>query len=208
MSEAEDREAEIAGFLRDNPGWLAENAHLYEVLAPPVRLHGETLTDHMAAMITAARAQAATEARRTQDVLCSRRQATSLLARVQDAVLALIRSPDPLDWLANDLPGLLGLDAAHLCTESDLPGARQLQDGEVAALLGGHAVLVREPATNAPELHGEAASLAYADALVRVPLPGKPALLALAARTPSALPREGESALIFLGQTLAAALQR
>ena len=38
MSEAGDREAEIAGFLRDNPGWLAENAHLYEVL-DPVRLH-------------------------------------------------------------------------------------------------------------------------------------------------------------------------
>ena len=162
----------------------------------------------MAAMIAAARAQAAIEARRTQDVLCSRRHATSLFARVQDAVLALLRSSDPLDWLSNDLPGLLGLDAAHLCAESSLPGARHLRDGDVASLLGAHAVLVREATTDAAELHGEAACLARAEALVRVPLPGKPALLALAARKPAALPREGAPALVFLGQALAAALQR
>jgi hypothetical protein len=202
------RAADIALFLRDNPGWLAENAHLYEVLDPPVRLHGEALTDHMAAMLAAARAQAANEARRTQDVLSSRRQAASLAARVQDAVLALIRSPDPLDWLTDHLPSLLGLDAAHLCAEPTVPGAALLQPGTVAALLGGSAALVRHGAAPSPELHEEACGLARADALVRVPLSGPPALLALAARNQAALPREGEPALVFLGQALAAALQR
>ena len=212
---------EVAAFLRAHPGWLAGQPELYLLLDPPRRVHGERLADHLAAMVEAARAREAAAAAAARAALATRRQASSLAGRVQEAVLALLRAADPLDWLGNDLPGLLGLDAAHLCAEpspaspvpaapapAGRPGARALAAGQVGALLGARAVLVRPGGADAPALHGAAACLARAEALVRLTLPGPPALLALAARSPAALPREGEAALLFLGQALAAALQR
>ena len=45
-----EQAALVAAFLRANPGWLAEHPELYQVLAPPLRVHGEGLADHMAAI--------------------------------------------------------------------------------------------------------------------------------------------------------------
>ncbi|MBN8896757.1 MAG: hypothetical protein J0H35_01010, partial [Rhodospirillales bacterium] len=78
----------MAAFLRENPNWLAENPTLYCVLAPPERVHGEALADHMAAMIRAERAHAAAMTERADGVLAAGRAAASLAGRVQEAVLA------------------------------------------------------------------------------------------------------------------------
>ncbi|MGI4942745.1 MAG: hypothetical protein ACRYHQ_19635, partial [Janthinobacterium lividum] len=59
-----------------------------------------------------------------------------------------------------------------------------------------------------PHLHGEAAALAGWEALVRVPLRGSPALLALACRDGRALAGATTTALAFLGGAAAAALDR
>ncbi len=48
----------VAAFLRAHPAWLAEHPELYRLLAPPRRVHGEALADHMAAMLRAERAHA------------------------------------------------------------------------------------------------------------------------------------------------------
>jgi hypothetical protein len=192
----------VEAFLRANPAWLAEHGELYGVLAPPARVHGEGLADHMAAMLRVQR-------ERADVVLSAGRAAAGIAARVQDAVLALLRSSDPADCVSGEMPALLAVDAAHLCVEADYHGARFLPPGTVGRLLDGRQVVFREAPPDAPLLHAEAAGLARYDALLRVPGTGPPALLALLARNPDALdPAQGIGALAFLGRAVAAALGR
>ena len=201
--------AAIEAFLRANPAWLAERPELYRVLAPPQRVHGEGLADHMAAMVRVERAHAAAMAERADNVLAAGRAAAGLAARVQEAVLALLRSRDPVDCITHEMPGILAVDAAHLCIEALYPGARSLPAGTVERLLDGRQVLFRQLATDARILHAEAAGLARHDALALVPGAGPPALLALLARDERALdPAQGAGALAFLGRAVAAALGR
>jgi 2-C-methyl-D-erythritol 4-phosphate cytidylyltransferase/2-C-methyl-D-erythritol 2,4-cyclodiphosphate synthase len=77
--------------------------------------------------------------------------------------------------------------------------------GTVAATLGRRRAVVRD-AVRTPLLHGEAAALAGREALVRVPLPDAPALLALACRDGRALAGAATPVLAFLGQAIAVAV--
>jgi len=199
----------VAAFLRAHPAWLAVNPDLYRILAPPARVHGDRLADHMAAMVQVERAHAAAMAERADDVLAAGRAAAGLTGRVQEAVLALLRSNDPMDCITSEMPGILAMDAIHMCVEALHPVARPLPQGTVGRLLNGRQVLFREIATDARLLHAEAAGLAGHDALVRIPGEGPPALLALLARDAGTLdPIQGAGALGFLGRAVAAALGR
>jgi len=192
----------VAAFLRANPAWLAEHPELYGVLEPPERRHGDGVTDHMAALLRAQR-------ERAEGLLAAGRATASLAARVQDAVLALLRSAEPADCVSGEMPGILAIDAAHLCIEMEHPGARRLPDGMVIRLLEGRQVVFRDEPVDARLLHAEAAGLARHDALVRVPGDGPPALLALLARDRHMLdPAQGTGPLGFLGRAVAAALGR
>ncbi len=197
---------EVAAFLRANPGWLRDNPDIYRVLQPPRRLHGDELADHMAAMLARERAHAQAECARADSVLAAGRAAAGLAARVQDAVLALIRAADAAEFVRTELPALLAVDAACLCADFGHPGTRLLPPGSVARLLGQREVAFREQPVDAALLHGSAAPLARVDALVRV---GAGSLLALASRERSRLhPGQGMRSLAFLGQALAAACER
>lgn len=197
---------EVGAFLRRRPGWLAAQPGLYEALDPPERVHGDRLADHMAAMLAAERARAQRLAACAADAATGRRAAAGLAERVQAAVLALMRAADPADCIAQEWPGLLGLDAAALCVEGHGHGVRCVPLGTVDAVLGRHGAIVRAGAGEAL-LHGEAAPLARFEALVRVPMAGPAALLALACRDGRGL-AGGAGALGFLGQAAAAALDR
>jgi hypothetical protein len=195
----------IAAFLRANPGWLAAHPELYAVLEPPRRLHGEAMADHMAAMLEQAR-------RHGSGAAAGRRAAEGFMQLVQDAVLALMRAPDPVWCLQHDVPGLLRLEGVRLCAEADVPGAARVPVGTVDGVLGQRCALVRD-AVRDPVLHGEAAPLARREALARVPLVSPPlgagpALVALASRDPSGLDGAGTQSLAFLGEAVAAALER
>ncbi len=207
----------VAGFLRAHPAWLAEHPELYRLLAPPRRVHGEVLTDHMAAMLHAERVHATA-------LIDAGRAAAGMAGRVQAAVLALISAADPVDCISAELPGLLGIDATALCAEEQRPGCHHLPADTVRRLLDGRDVVFRAAASGAQVagdqvveaqmadavmLHAEAARLALHDALVRVPGAGAPMLLALASRDARALdPAQGSHALGFLGRAVAAALGR
>ena len=190
----------IAAFLRANPGWLAAHPELYAVLDPPRRLHGEAMADHMAAMLDQAR-------RHGTDAAAGRRAVENFTALVQDAVLALMRAPDPAWCLHNDLPLLLRVESVRLSAETLLPGATPIPLGTINALLGQRDALVRDAGPDRT-LHGEAAPLTIREALVRVPLATTPAILAIAVRDPVALDGAATPALTFLGQAAAAALDR
>ncbi len=163
--------ADVAAFLRANPAWLAENPALYRILAPPRRVHGETLADHMAAMLHAERAHAALMAEQAEDVLAAGRATVGMTDRVQRAVLALLRSADPLDCINDEMPGILGVDAVGLCVEGlgEASRLRMLPAGSVARLMAGRRVRFRASTTDARLLHGEAAGLSGQDVLVAVP---------------------------------------
>ena len=182
-------------------GWPSI-VELYHVLAPPARVHGEGLADHMAAMLRAQR-------ERADGVLAAGRAAAGLAARVQEAVLALLRSPDPADCVSGEMPALLAVDAAHLCIEGTIPGRGRCRP----AWSGGCWTGARWCSAMRPPmrrlLHAEAAGLARHDALVRVPGDGPPALVALLARDRHVLdPAQGHGPLAFLGRAVAAALGR
>ncbi len=142
-----------------------------------------------------------------------------MAGRVQEAVLALMRAADPVECVSAELPGLLGIDAAALCTEGRHPACHTLPPNTVGRLLNGRDVTFRAAPPDARigdalmadglMLHAEAARLALHDALVRVPGAGAPMLLALASRDARALdPAQGSHALGFLGRAVAAALGR
>jgi uncharacterized protein YigA (DUF484 family) len=207
---------QVARFLRDNPDWLSEQAGLYEQLAPPRRVHGEILADHMAAMLGEARRRAASSSEQAAGMLRTLRAGSGLGGRVQEAILALIRADDLAACIAIDLPALLGIDAALLCSEAGTPArlqARAVSPGSVAALIGTRDVVLRAGPPDAIALHGEAAMLARHDALLRVPAVGMPPmLLALAARDDAILNETladgaGTVALGFLGRVLAARIE-
>ncbi len=199
----------VAAFLRAHPRWLADHPDLYRVLTPPVRVHGEKLADHMVAMVRAERAHSAAMTERADDVLAAGRAAAGLAGRVQTAVLSLLRARDPVDCVSGEMPGILGVDAAHICIEEPVAGTRDLPEGTVSRLLSGRAVLFRDTATDMRLLHAEAAGLADHDVLVLLPGQGPPALLALIARDRQMLdPIQGAGALTFLGQAVAAAMGR
>ncbi len=215
-------ERRVARFLSDHPDWLATRTELYRRMAPPRRVHGETLADHMAAMIEAARQRAALMTEQAETVLQAGRAAIGLGERVREAVLALIRAGDIAECVEADLPRLLGIDGAALCVETGADtaagaptaGLRAVPPTTVARLLGGRDVRLRAAPADAALLHGAAAGLAAYDALVRVPAAGlPPMLLALASRDVPILEAGleagsgGSAALAFLGQAMAARLE-
>jgi uncharacterized protein YigA (DUF484 family) len=198
------RPADVEEFLRANPSFLAARPELYRVLVPPQRVHGEALADHMTAMVRIERAHAAAQQERAELVLHAGRATSSLAERVHEAVLALIAAPDVADCVTQELPHLLGVDAASLCCETFRPRWTSLPPGAVAALMRNRTVLSRDRPADAVLLHAEAALLAERDVLVRLPM-AEPVLLALVSRDPAALPgTQGTLYFAFLGRVLAA----
>jgi uncharacterized protein YigA (DUF484 family) len=205
MTQAED----VAAFLRAHPEFLAHRPELYRALAPPARVHGEALADHMAAMLEIERAHAEAMAERADGVLAAGRATAGMARRVQEAVLALIRAQDPVECVAAEFPALLAIDSASLCLEAPWPGTRALAPGQVARLLGTRAVVFRQGGGDALALHGEAARLARHEALLRLPGEGPAGLIALATRDDAALdPAQGLGPLAFLARAVAAAMKR
>lgn len=182
----------VEAWLRANPDFLASRPDLYGALAPPVRHHGAPLADHMAAMIAAGRQE-------TARVLEAHRARQSLAARVNEAVLALLRAPCAWECAAEEWPALLAMESVRLLMEGEPRRHRvAIRHGMAHALLPGGRPLVR-PATGNPTLHGEAAPLVMREALVPL-MPG--ALLVLGAREARLLPAQPQP-LLFLARALA-----
>ena len=148
--------------------------------------------------------------RRSAPPPCWRRAAPrrGLAERVHAAVISLIGAADIFECVANEMPHLLGVDAAALCCETFIPGWRSLPPGAVAMLMTGRSVVCRDRPSDAVLLHAEAALLAERDVLVRLPGP-MPALLALVSRDPAALPGvHASAAYALLGRVLGVLVAR
>jgi len=201
-----DESTRIEAFLRANPGFLSERGELYAALEPPLRVHGEGLADHMAASLAAARRALTDERATTAHLLATQRATAANFARVQSAVLALIAAENLAECVSEILPGLMGIDAAMLYTESPRPGFQPIKPGTIRQLLGGRVVRSRANPADAGVLYPQAAHLAQHDVLVRIPA-ARPAMLALISRDASLLSGIGDSEIFaFLGRVIAARL--
>ena len=201
----------VEAWLRDHPDFLAQRPDLYLELEPPMRVHGERMADHMAAMLAAARVHVREVDADMQAALSTGRAGLGLAARVGEAVLALMRAPDPLECVSHELPALLGVDSCHVgCEATARKHVVRLPPGTLSQLLPpGRDAIVRVTPMHVEMLHREAAPLVKRDALARVPAPGgQPMLLAVGARDPDALPTTGAESLAFLGRAVGAALAR
>jgi uncharacterized protein len=202
---------QVAAWLRDNPSFLAERPELYGELTPPKRVFGTGVEDHMAAMLDVARKQARGLAEEMAAFTTEDRAEAGLVARVQDAVVAMIAAEDVVDCALNEWPSLLGLDSVTIAAEGTPPEPLlPLERGTLERVLpAGREAIVRPYVTDSAALHAEAAPLITRDALVRVAMPARDLLLVLGARDAAALPLRGASgALGFLGRALAAAIAK
>ncbi len=165
----------VEAFLRAHPDFLARRPHLYALLAPPRRVHGERLADHMAAMIDQARGREAA-------LIAARRAEAKLAERARRAVLALLvaRSPaEVIEVVEGEWPSILGVDVVSLGIEgTSIFGLRRLPRGFVRRTLGTAAALVRDRLTERETIHGEAAGLVASDVLARFTLGGAAGLVA------------------------------
>lgn len=216
----------VAAYLLDHPDFLARRPHLYRTLAPPRRVHGENMADHMAAMVAAERTRTRGLEAEVQAAVADGRAGATLVMCVRLAVLALMRSRDVVETVNQELPALLRVESCSLLSEPTLTASGRPSDltfgfrragflpiptGSLVRLIGrGRDARVRTEVTEATMLHAEAAELVTRDALVRVPLAcGTPCLLALGARDATSLPtRQTATTLAFLGRIVAAALSR
>jgi uncharacterized protein len=200
--------ADVERFLRANPNWLADRPDLYRTLCPPIRVYGDTLADHMAAMVHMEREHAAEMAARADGLLTAGRAAATCNQLVQQAVLAIIRANDPAECVTGEFAAFLRVDAAALCIEDHLPNTRWLPPGFIKTLLDNRDIVIRDDPPESLMIHAEAARLARRDALVRVPWHGPATLLALASRDDHWPDWPQASALTFLCRALGAALER
>jgi hypothetical protein len=164
----------------------------------------------MAAMLGAARQQN----RQLQDSVRHRRAGRSFAARVEQALIGLIRAAQPVEWAHHELAATLGLDAAQVHLEGGggpaWSGVTMVSAALARRVLGGRDVVFREMVTDGAALHGAAAGLVRHDVLVRLrPDFGPAGLLALGGRDGLPGPgAEAEAALALLASGLQAALER
>lgn len=201
----------VAAWLSAHPDFLKQRPDLYRHLAPPQRVHGETMADHMQARIEAERLAFARAEQELASAAAAGRAGASLILGVRRCVLALMRAPDAAETVVQEFPAFLGLACAGIVVETPTPESdlRSVPAGTVARLLGrGRDALVRAEIGDGDLLHGEAAPLVTRDALIRLERSdGVPAMLVLGARDPTTLPlHQSTDTLAFLGRAVAAGL--
>jgi len=209
--------AQVAGFLRRNPDFLAENPELLEVLAAPARAHGDGVLDLQSFMVERLRNEVGGMREARDALVRSGRSNLAAQCRVHEAVLALLATKSfehLIETVTTDLPILLNLDVVSLCVEQsgrDLPPVRlgglcQLQPDSVDAMVGpGRKVMLRGEIEGDPAIFGAAAGLVASQALIRLDISSvtPPAVLALGSRQADQFHSgQGTELLVFLAAAL------
>lgn len=185
---------QVLRFLRDNPGFLQENAEALSALSLPNRDLGDGVIDLQQALIGRLREKV----EQTEDVarllIDNSRDNLSTTARIHECVLKLLdaTSFEQLIEIATvDLAVLLDVDAVMLCVESNgvfgvpVRSLKLIAEGSVdSALRGRQSILLEQDISADPAIFGSAASLIASQALVRLNISSEapPALLAFGSR--------------------------
>jgi uncharacterized protein YigA (DUF484 family) len=209
--------AQVAGYLRRNPDFLAENPELLEVLTPPARARGDGVLDLQSYMVERLRDELEEMRQARDELLRAGRSNMAAQGRVHQAVLALLCTESfehLIEIVTTDWAVMLNLDAVTLgverCTR-DLPPVRlgglcQLEPDTVDSVIGaGRRVMLHGEIEGDPAIFGAAAGLVASEALIRLDISSATpaAMLALGARRPDQFHAgQGTELLSFLGDTL------
>lgn len=209
--------AQVAGYLRRHPDFLARQPDLIEALVPPRNDRGKGIVDFQLFMVERLRDEVAEISAARDELLAIGRANLAAQRRVQGAVLALLAArsfEELIETVTTDLAVILDLDTATLGVEQatdDLPPVRlggifQLAPDTVDAVIGpGRAIALRSDIEGDPAVFGAAANLIRSQALIRLTISRRtpPAMLALGARDPEQFhPGQGTEYMNFLAQTL------
>lgn len=209
--------AQVDGYLRRHPDFLARHPELLKVLTPPECRRGDGVLDLQSFMVDRLRDEVAEVTAARDAVVQAGRSNLSAQARIHKAVLALLSAKSfehLIELVTTDLAVALNLDAVTLgveLSEQSLPPVRlggifQLEPDTVDALLGkGRALMLRGDTEGDPMIFGAAAGLVASQALIRLDIsPTTPAaLLALGSRQPDQFHQgQGTELLTFLAGAL------
>ena len=187
---------DIATYLRQHPGFLAEHPDLLQVLTPPAQQRGDGVIDMQQFMLQRLQAEVARLKNQHRALITTSRANLASQARIHQAVLALLAAPSfehLIQIVTTDFAVLLDADVITLAVESaacghshlSVRGVQLLERGAVETLFGpDRDVLLLGDAEGDPAVFGGGAGLVRSSALLRLKVsPQAPAgLLAIGSR--------------------------
>ncbi len=216
--------AQVAAYLAANPGFLSQNAELLDAIEPPARHFTDAedrVVDFQNHLLRHERSRLRDTEQRHQRLVATSRGNMHTLARIHDAVLAIMaaRSVDHLlEIVTVDSAVILGVDIIALGIEDSQvntttnEGVRVLPAGTVDRVMGpGRRVLLHgntpptDDWTADKALFGSATGLVQSHAVVRLTIgqAPPPALLAIGSRDPAMLAAgQATEPFAFLGRVL------
>ncbi len=209
--------AQVDGYLRRHPDFLARHPELLKLLTPPDCRRGDGVLDLQSYMVDRLRDEVAEITAARDALVQAGRSNLTAQARVHKAVLALLSAKSfeqLIELVTTDLALALDLDAVTLGVERSerslppvrLDGLYQLEPDTVDQLVGkGRALMLRGKTKGDPMIFGAAAGLVASEALIRLDIsPATPAaLLALGSRRPDQFQQgQGTELLSFLAGVL------
>lgn len=214
--------SEVAGYLRCNPDFLADNPDLLEDISPPGRDYGTGVIDFQQAMVERLRHDVTAMTVARDDLIVTSRHNMAAQCRVHEAVVQLISATSfehLIEIVTTDLAVVLDLDVVTLGVErsgDDLPPVRfhgivQLESHTVDALIGPNRdIMLRGDVVGDPEVFGAGAGLVASDALIRLAISRRTpsAMLALGSRQPTQFESGQATELLgFLGRVLESSIR-
>ena len=139
--------AEVAAFLRQNTGFLAEHPDLLQILTPPAQRRGEGVIDMQQFMLQRLQTEVARLKNQHRALIATSRANLASQARIHQAVLALLAAPSfehLIQIVTTDFAVLLDADVITLAVESvacgqthlSVRGVQLLERGAVETMFG------------------------------------------------------------------------
>ncbi len=175
-------EEQVLAYLKAHPKLLLNNPKLLSEIAPDRRFDSETVVDMQRFVVQRLRRQVDELKASSEHLVTTTRSNMSILEKTHDCALAILEAEDFADLarlLAEEIPLLLGVDAAAIGVEigpqgSSLPTGAEvalkvLTPGTVDMLIGtSETNRLRTKADGGTALYGVAEGLVVSDALVRL----------------------------------------
>ncbi len=214
---AEVGAVEVATYLRQNTGFLAEHPDLLHILTPPAQRRGEGVIDMQQFMLQRLQTEVARLKNQHRALIATSRANLASQARIHQAVLALLAAPSfehLIQIVTTDFAVLLDADVIALAVESmscgqshlSVRGVQLLERGTVETMFGpDRDVLLLGDAEGDPAVFGGGAGLVRSAALLRLKVsPEAPAgLLAIGSRRVGKFHAgQGTELLSFLAKSL------
>ena len=177
----------VAGWLRDNPGFLSDNLDLFISLASSGQGRDETVVNMHQYLIDRLRDEMLQMRDRESEILTTVGDNTESLVRIHRAVVAMSAAYDLeslVDTVHGMLPLLLDVEAAILCMEVPEggvpapPGLNVIGQGWIESLLGRDVrISLRSYTPGEPYVFGDAAERIGSVAYMRLNVDGYPPVM-------------------------------